>query len=219
MSAAIFTRRQLLAQGAASLGLDLSGTMLESLAAYVDLLVKWNRVYNLTAIRDPDEMLTQHLLDSLSVVNCLKVQRVLDVGSGPGLPGIVISLVRPDLRVSLLDSNQKKCAFMQQAVSELRIANAQVECCRVENLATRQSDPGVFDSITSRAFASLADFASASLRYLAPGGRLVAMKGKVPEDELHDLPDTVRLIEIRPLQVPGLTAARCAVILECISRD
>ncbi len=219
MSAAISTRRQLLAQGAASLGLDLSGTMLESLAAYIDLLVKWNRVYNLTAIRDPDEMLTQHLLDSLSVVNCLKVQRVLDVGSGPGLPGIVISLVRPDLRVSLLDSNQKKCAFMQQAVSELRIANAQVECCRVEDLATQQSDPGVFDSITSRAFASLADFASTSLPYLAPGGRLVAMKGKVPEDELRHLPDTVRLIEIRPLHVPGLTAARCAVILERISRD
>lgn len=178
--------------------------------AYLDLLAKWNRVYNLTAVRDREHMVTQHLLDSLAVVPHLPGATLLDVGSGAGLPGIPIAIAAPDRSVTLLESNQKKTAFLQQAVAELGLANARVCRERIETWHTASR----FDVIVSRAFADLATFVAAAGRLLAPGGLLAAMKGSYPQAELARLPDGFRTRLVRQLAVPGLAAARHLVLVE-----
>lgn len=193
------------------LGLELDDTQVRQLLAYLDLIAKWNKVYNLTAVRDPDEMLVQHLFDSLSAVRPLRRQtggnavRLLDVGSGGGLPGVVIAICCPEIRVDCVDTVGKKAAFIQQAAAQLTLANLRGLHDRVENLR------GPYDVICSRAFASLRDFATWSAGALAQDGVWLAMKGKRPDDELAALPSTVQVFHVEQLAVPELAAERCIV--------
>jgi 16S rRNA (guanine527-N7)-methyltransferase len=194
-------------------GLGLPADAAERLAAYVALLAKWNRTYNLTAIREPDRMVTHHVLDSLAVLPHLPSApglRLLDVGSGGGVPGIPLAIARPGWQVTMIDSNHKKCAFVRQAAIELALSNAAVVTARVEEY--RPDAP--FDVVISRAFSDLATFGETSARHLAPGGRLVAMKGVHPEEELAQLPPGLRVVATPALTVPGLDAERHLVILE-----
>ncbi len=182
------------------------------LGAFLRLLAKWNRTYNLTAIREPERMVTHHVLDALSVLPQLPSRagiRVLDVGSGPGVPGIPLALARPDWHFVLLDSSEKKTAFLQQAVIELGLPNVEVVHERSEDYAP--SAP--FDVVISRAFADLADFAAAAARHLAPDGRLYAMKGELSVDEIASVPSAHRIVATPALHVPGLDAARHLVIM------
>jgi 16S rRNA (guanine527-N7)-methyltransferase len=194
--------------GAARLGVALEEAQLGRLAAYARLLVRWNATHNLTAIRGGEEMLTHHLLDSLSIVPHLArvthgaAARVLDVGSGGGLPGIVIAVAVPQARVTLVDAVQKKCAFLTQARLELRLANVEVVHARVEALHAP-----AFDVIVCRALASLAQFVGWTRHLASPGGCWLAMKGKLPADELAALPPDV-VATVVPLSVPGLDEAR-----------
>lgn len=197
-----------LGRGIAVLGLAIPDAAQQDMLRYLGLLQKWNKVYNLTAIRDPEQMLTHHLLDSLSVVPHLWGGRWLDVGCGAGLPGLIIAIARPDSQVILLDSNSKKTSFVQQAIIELKLQNAQVFCARAEEWGRGAT----FDGIISRAFAEMADFVAATRHLLAPGGRWVAMKGHV-ERERKALPRDIRIDQTIALQVPGLTGARSLVIL------
>lgn len=197
-----------LERGAAELGLTLSEPVRQDMLHYLALLQKWNKVYNLTAIRDPKQMLTHHLLDSLSVVPHLWPGRWLDAGCGAGLPGLPMAMAMPECTVVLLDSNSKKTSFVQQAIIELKLQNAQVFCARVEEWGQGEK----FDGIISRAFAEMADFVSATRHLLAPGGRWVAMKGHV-EQELKALPGDIHIDQTVVLQVPGLTGTRSLVIL------
>jgi len=174
------------------------------------LLEKWNRVYNLTAVRDRAAMVSQHLLDSLAVLRQLEGRTLLDVGSGAGLPGIPLAIAAPELTVTLLDSNHKKAAFLQQAVAELGLANATVCRTRVEHW----HPAGRFDVVISRAFAELADFVAAAAHLLARGGVLAAMKGVYPHEEIARLPDGFRVRAVRQLSVPGLAAARHLILVE-----
>ena len=196
--------------GAAQLGLTLDDRQCERLLAYGSLILKWNKVYNLTALRDPATVMTHHLLDSLSVIAPLQrdrpgVARLLDVGSGAGLPGVVIAIMRPDVDVTCLDAVAKKTAFVQQVAAELRLRNLRGLHARVETLV------GGYDIISSRAFASLPDFYSGSMQLLAAEGVWLAMKGKVPADELEALPSGVDVFHVEQLTVPGLDAERCIV--------
>jgi len=196
--------------GAATLGVALSDTQGEQLLAYGTLMLKWNKVYNLTAVRDPAGVMTHHLLDSLAAVAPLQREwagkgRLLDVGSGGGLPGVVIAIMRPDIEVSCLDAVAKKAAFVQQVAAELELPNLRGLHARVESLA------GSYEVISSRAFASLPDFFNGSVHLLAPGGVWLAMKGKVPTDELAVLPAGVAVFHVEQLTVPGLDAERCIV--------
>jgi len=180
----------------------------ERALAYLDLIAKWNRVYNLTAIRDTDKALTHHVLDSLAVLPHLAGDRIADVGSGAGLPGIPIALARPDWRVTLIESNHKKSTFLRQVIAELEIRNAAVSGERVEAIEPGQR----FDVVISRAFADLPEFARLAGRLVAPGGVLVAMKGLYPDEELALLPVTWRVDDVIALEVPGLAAARHLVV-------
>jgi 16S rRNA (guanine527-N7)-methyltransferase len=209
--------------GLAALRLELSAAMQAKLLAYVALLKKWNATYNLTAIRDEAEMLTQHLLDSLSILPALEKlceavspggtapagRRWADIGSGAGLPGIPLAIARPDLEMSLIETVEKKSAFQRQAKIELGLANVTVVNRRVEDVAG-----GVFDAVISRAFSDLADFVRLSGHLLAPGGRLYAMKGQKPEDEIKRLPPGWALVDCIPLNVPGLDAQRHLLVIE-----
>ena len=205
--------------GAEQLGCSLSQAQAEQLLAYLSLLAKWNRVYNLTAVRDPAEMLTQHLLDSLSIVPSLqrhlsgrltgRTARVLDVGSGGGLPGVVLAVVMPQLNVTCVDTVIKKVSFIRQVALELRLANLLAVHARVEEMAA----PG-FDIVVSRAFASLADFVTLTRRQLTPGAVWLAMKGKRPDDEVVALPSGIDVFHVEHLAVPGLAAERCAVWMQ-----
>ena len=199
-----------LALGAAALGLTLDQAQRDRLARYLALLEKWNRVYNLTAIRSRERMVTHHLLDSLAIAAHVRGPRVLDVGSGAGLPGIPLAVARPELALTLLDANHKKAAFLQQAIVELALPNAAVVAARVESWDTALR----FDTIVSRAFAELAELAGASLRLLAPGGVVAAMKGVHPRAELERLPAGVRAAEVIRVAVPGLDAERHLVVME-----
>jgi 16S rRNA (guanine527-N7)-methyltransferase len=198
--------------GLSALGLDAADAMVEALLAYVDLLQKWNRLYNLTALRDPQQMLVQHLLDCLAVLPASTRQlgdmpaRVLDVGSGAGLPGVVLAMMRPDWSVCCVDAVAKKASFVQQVASELELANLQSQHARVGALSV-----GTFDLIVSRAFASLLDFTQLTRRQLAPGGCWCAMKGQVPDAEIAELPADVAVFHVEQLSVPGLDAQRCLV--------
>lgn len=197
--------------GVTALGLDLDARQEQQLLAYVALLDKWNKVYNLTAVREPEAMVTQHLLDSLAVLPHLAAAGTLvDVGAGAGLPGIPLAIARPDLRVILTDSNHKKTTFMQQACVELGLANASVVCERVERVEL----PVKADAVISRAFSDLKEFARLAGHLLAPGGRLLAMKGIYPHEELAQLPANVKVKQVIPLTVPGLEANRHLVVME-----
>lgn len=199
--------------GIDALGLALDASQRAGLERYLVLLAKWNRTYNLTAIREPSRMVTHHLLDSLAILAHLPPRaglRVLDVGSGGGLPGIPLAIARPDWHVDLVDPVHKKAAFMTQAVLELGLANAKAHALRVEQL-----DPSLpYDLIVSRAFADLATFAAAAGRHLAPGASLVAMKGVHPAEELADLGDDIVVTATPTVTVPGLDAARHLVFMQ-----
>ncbi|MCZ2174763.1 MAG: 16S rRNA (guanine(527)-N(7))-methyltransferase RsmG, partial [Burkholderiales bacterium] len=169
------------------------------------LLGKWNKVYNLTALRDEEQVISHHLLDSLAVLPQLSAaKRLADIGSGGGLPGIPLAIARPDLEVALVETSQKKSAFQQQAKIELGLANVSVHCTRVE--AWRPAEK--FDAVISRAFSDLAEFVKLSGHLLAEGGALLAMKGVHPYEEIAQLPAGWRVAEVVPLQVPGVEGAR-----------
>jgi 16S rRNA (guanine527-N7)-methyltransferase len=199
-----------LEQGIEKLDLRLPPAAEEKLLDYLALLQKWNRVYSLTAIRDASKSVSHHLLDSLAVVPHLTGQRVLDVGSGPGLPGIPVAIARPDWNVTLLDSNHKKAAFLTQAVAELNITNAEVRRERVEQWLP----PIAFEVVISRAFSELADFVRLAGHLLAPEGRLAAMKGLYPYEEIAQMPEGYRVDRVVPLAVPGVDGERHLVMIE-----
>jgi 16S rRNA (guanine527-N7)-methyltransferase len=179
------------------------------LAAYVELLVKWNRAYNLTAERDPGRIAVRHVRDSLAVLPYLHGQTVLDVGTGAGLPGLVLAIADPPRHYTLLDSNGKKTRFCEHAVGALGVANATVVQARVEGYRPGAS----FDNVVSRAFATIADFIAAAGHLCAPGGRMLAMKGAYPEAELAALPGGWRTHAVHALDVPGLDARRHLALL------
>ena len=199
-----------LSQGLAELELKLAPAASENLLAYLDLIQKWNRVYNLTAVREPARMLSQHLFDSLAIVPRLSGSSLLDVGSGAGLPGIPVAIARPRLSVTLLESNHKKAAFLRQAAIELRLDNVAVACERAEAWGTSHR----FDLVVSRALADLPEFIRLAGRFVAPGGALAAMKGIYPYDELAQLPPGWGVTEAVALKVPGLNAERHWLRLE-----
>jgi 16S rRNA (guanine527-N7)-methyltransferase len=218
-----------LTAGAVLLGLALAESQIDALLAYLELLQKWNKVYNLTAVRDPADMLTHHLLDSLAVVNPLRNRlaalaydkdgaeeaqgeprsatlcRLLDVGSGAGLPGIVIAICCPHIAVDCVDTVAKKAAFISQVAAALKLPNLRGLHSRVETLA------GPYEVVSARAFASLVDFTALSAKALGEGGVWLAMKGKHPADELAGLPKSVDVFHVEQLAVPGLDAERCIV--------
>ena len=204
-------QQQRLAEGAIALGLNLSAAQHAQLLAYLDLLAKWNKVYNLTAVRDPAEMLTHHLLDSLAVIAPLVrhtqggAARVLDVGSGGGLPGVVIAICCPEMSVACVDAVAKKAAFVQQAAGVLGLSNLRGVHARVESI----TEP--YDVITSRAFATLADFTQWSAGSLGEDGVWIALKGKHPTDEIAALPPSVAVFHVEQLTVPDLDAERCLI--------
>jgi 16S rRNA (guanine527-N7)-methyltransferase len=206
--------------GLFGLKLDLSARQVEQLLSYQELIQKWTRVYNLTAVRDAEEMLTHHLLDSLATVLPLRAQlralaasgflpppRLLDVGSGAGLPGVVLAICEPGLEVSCIDAVGKKAAFIQQVAGALQLPNLSGVHARIESLREPHA------VVCSRAFASLRDFTKWSSNALSPGGVWMALKGKSPDAELSDLPEGVEVFHVERLQVPGLDAERCIVWL------
>ena len=197
-----------LTAGLGGLSLDLDAATQRRLMDYVALIGKWNKVYNLTAVRDPEKMLTQHLLDSLAVLPHLVGRRIIDVGTGPGLPGIPLALANPALDVTLLDSNHKKTSFLRQACLELGLANTTVLCQRVETWRPVER----YDTVISRAFSELAEFANLARHLCDDNGVMLAMKGVYPHEELTRLPPTVELLRVEQLKVPGLEAERHLVV-------
>ena len=198
-----------LQRGLIALGLTLERGIQQRLLDYIGLIEKWNRVYNLTAIRKPEKMVSHHLLDSLAVAPHLHAKRLLDVGSGAGLPGIPLALANTRMHVTLLDSSHKKTAFLNQAVMELRLQNADVCADRVESWQTRNK----FDVIISRAFSDMGEFVRMTQHLLAPGGRFVAMKGLHPYEEIEKLPPDCAVLQVLPLAIPGLEGARHLVLI------
>ena len=201
---------QELASGITALGLDVPAPSLPRMLEYLALIDKWNKTYNLTAVHEQDRMLTHHLLDSLAVLPHIRGPRVLDVGSGAGLPGIPLALARPDWQFTLLDSSHKKTTFLRQAVIELGLSHVEIVCDRVENW----NAPQPFDSVVSRAFSDLPEFLALAGRLCAKNGVVIAMKGVYPHDELAQLPGNFRLDCVVPLQVPGLDAERHVAVLQ-----
>ncbi len=197
-----------LAAGLASLGLDMPAAAQQKLLAFRDLLLKWNKIYNLTALRDPQQAISHHLLDSLVILPHVGAGSLLDVGSGGGLPGIPLAIARPELAVTMVDTVQKKATFLQQAAIELGLKNVAVHHARVEEMS------GQYAQISSRAFAELALFVSLTRHLLAPGGRWLAMKGVRPDAEINALPADIQVEAVIPLTVPGLAAERHLIILK-----
>jgi 16S rRNA (guanine527-N7)-methyltransferase len=200
-----------LRRGLAELGQPLEEPAQQKLLAFLDLLAKWNKTYNLTAIRDPLQMISHHLLDSLAVLPHLPAGTLADVGSGGGLPGIPLAIAAPERRVTLNDANHKKAAFLQQAVIELKLANADVHTGRVE--AWRPASP--FACVITRGFAELAQFIGRCRHLVRKGGVLAAMKGVYPKDELDRLPAGADCRDVRRLRVPLLDAERHLVLCRC----
>jgi len=205
----------LLAEGIRDMGLDVNAAQQDQLMDYLALMFKWNSVYNLTSLRDPVQMVTHHLLDSLAAVPAFKdAVNVLDVGSGGGLPGIVLAIVRPDMKVSMIDTVHKKTAFLNQVKAELNLANVTVYTMQVQQLQASDKTGGPFDVITSRAFADLSDFVNWSSHLLAEQGRYIALKGTAPKDEQERVPQEWKVTKVEPLQVPRLGAERHLVFIE-----
>lgn len=212
--------RLVLQQACQHIGLELHSSQIDALVEYLNLLQKWNKTYNLTAIRDPQAMLKQHMLDCLAVVPPLMQrikqheidkQRILDVGSGGGLPGVVLAICLPHWQIDCVDTVGKKAAFIQQAAASLGLKNLNAIHARVENLAPTQAPYGI---ICARAFAALADFIALSQALLHPNGLFMALKGKHPNEELAQLPQLVAVLDVETIQVPNLDAARCVVWLK-----
>ncbi|EMR8694401.1 16S rRNA (guanine(527)-N(7))-methyltransferase RsmG [Neisseria gonorrhoeae] len=202
-------RKERLRAGIAAMGPDISETAQDRLLAYVDLLKKWNKTYNLTALRDEEKMIVHHLLDSLTLLPYIEgAQTMLDVGSGGGQPGIPAAVCRPDVQITLLDANTKKTAFLRQVAIELGLDNVRVVSGRVEAVSDVRADV-----VTSRAFAELADFVSWTAHLLKDGGYWAAMKGVYPQGEIGRLPQDVCVEKVQRLDVPGLDAERHIVIL------
>ena len=197
-----------LPEGLATLGIDLPDAAQQQLLAFRDLLLKWNKTYNLTALRDPTQAISHHLLDSLAILPYVNDGALLDVGSGGGLPGIPLAIARPRLSVRMVDTVQKKATFLQQAAIQLGLKNVAVDHARVEELG------GQYAQISSRAFAELKLFVELTRHLLAPGGRWLAMKGVRPDAEIAALPADVVVDRIVPLSVPGLDAERHLIILK-----
>lgn len=212
--AVVFDRAALgsvLRDGAAKLGLTLSDAQHDKLLDYLALLLKWNAVYNLTSVRDPRQMVTQHLLDAMAALPAFTgAQRVLDVGSGGGLPGVVLAIWAPLMQVHMIDTVHKKTAFLTQVKAELGLANVNVHTGRVEQLEVKQK----FDVITSRAFAELADFVNWSGHLLEEGGQMIALKGQTPTEEIARLPAGWQMQKLEPLSVPGMDAQRHLVFMK-----
>lgn len=207
--------RGTLSEGVRRLGLALTSAQLDQLLQYRTLLEKWNRVHSLTAIHGAPAVVVLHLLDSLAIVPALQPRaastagrplRLLDAGSGPGLPGLVVAIALPDVEVCCVDAAAKKAAFIRHAAAELGLHNLRAEHARVETL-----DAGPFDVVISRAFSSLADFVRLTRRQIAPAGVWLAMKGRRPRPELTGLPPDVEVFHVEPVHVPGTNAARCLV--------
>ena len=199
-----------LAAGVAELGVEVGPAAQDRLLAYLELMAKWNRVYNLTALRNPGEWVTHHLLDSLSVLPHVRGPLVVDVGSGAGLPGLALAMARPDWQLVSVEAVDKKAAFQRQVAAELALANVKVEGRRVEGVVLA----GGADTVVSRAFSSLADFVNLTRHLLKPDGQWAAMKGRLPQEEIAALPAGVRVREVIELKVPGLHAERCVVMME-----
>ena len=205
------TMEEQLARGLADLGLEVGAEARTRMLDHLRLVSKWNKVHNLTAVRDTGQMVVLHLLDSLSLLAHLEgVRRVIDVGTGPGFPGVPIAIARPQVAVTLLDSSHKKCAFLQQARTELGLANTEIVCARVEDHRPDER----FDTVVSRAFAELSDFVVQAKHLAAPGARFLAMKGVYPFDEIARVPDSHRVAQVLELKVPSLDAKRHLVVLE-----
>ena len=199
-----------LAAGLAALGVEVAVNARQGMLDYLALIGKWNKAYNLTAVREPARMLTHHLLDSLSVLPHVRGKHVLDVGSGAGLPGIPLALARPEWQVTLLDASHKKTTFLRQAIIELKLHNVDVVCERVETW----NPPHLFDTVISRAFSDLREFLVLAGRLCAKTGVVVAMKGIYPNEELAQIPDNFLLRNVVALRVPGLDAERHAALLQ-----
>lgn len=197
-----------LASGLNQLGLDLPADAQQKLLAFRDLLLKWNKTYNLTALRDPAQAISHHLLDSLAILPHVGDGPLLDVGAGGGLPGIPLAIARPPLSVSMVDTVQKKATFLQQAAIELGLKNVAVHHARVEEMR------GQYAQISSRAFAEIGLFIELTRHLLAPGGRWLAMKGVRPDDEIAALPADIVVEKVIPLHVPGLDAERHLILLK-----
>lgn len=199
--------RHRLAQGLAAMGLDLPGDVCERLIDYVELLTRWNAAYNLTAVRDPGDMVTRHLLDSLAIAPHVSGDSLADLGSGAGLPGIPLALLQPERQFTLVDSNGKKARFLREAVRALKLGHVRVFEGRVQDV------PGQFDCITARAFATLADMLDWAGRLLADGGSWLAMKGKLQDDEIAALPQGFRIEQSLALDVPGTVGERHLLVI------
>lgn len=200
-----------LAEGIAEMKLDVSAAQQDKLMDYLALMSKWNGVYNLTSLRDPMQMVTHHLLDSLAAVPAfVDASNVLDVGAGGGLPGIVLAITKPGMKVSMIDTVHKKTAFLKQVKAELELSNVTVHTMKVQDLDVSDK----FDVITSRAFADLSDFLNWSGHLLAEGGKFIALKGTAPAEEQERIPTEWRITDLQPLQVPRLGAERHLVFVE-----
>jgi len=201
--------RPALAEGLEQLAIPADDTSVDALLHYLTELERWNKTYNLTAVRDPKEMVTRHVLDSYAAQPYISGIRIIDVGTGAGLPGIPLALANPDMRFVLLDSNGKKVRFLQHVVGDLGLHNVTLVQARVADYA---ADSG-FDTVVCRAFTSLAEFVADSGHLAAPEGRLVAMKGKLPRDELNELPEGWSAEAVEPVHVPGLDAERHIIVI------
>ena len=200
-----------LAEGLSAMGVTLDAPAQAKLVAYLRLIEKWNKVHNLTAVREPEQMVVLHLLDSLAVLpHVAGAKSLLDVGAGAGLPGIPLAIARPDLAVTLLDASHKKAAFLRQAKAELALGNVEVACERVE----KWHPAAPFDVVVSRAFAELAEFVEHAKHLVAPGGAMLAMKGVHPFEEIAKVPSTHRVENVVALRVPTLDAQRHLVLLK-----
>lgn len=216
------TLAALLVQGLAGLNIDLSATQQARILQYVALLNKWNKVYNLTAVREPERMIGLHILDSLAVLPQLtqththaQAPRLLDVGTGGGLPGIALAIARIDVQVTMLDSLQKKTTFVRQAIGELSLTNAAVVCERVEQFQPVEK----FDVVISRAFAELSDFVNGAKHLLADDGRMFAMKGVNPVDEIARLPSEFEVEKVIELSVPQVEGRRHLVVIKAVHKQ
>lgn len=199
-----------LSQGLADLRLELAVGMHQCLLDYLALIRKWNKVYNLTAVREEDKMVSHHLLDCLAVIPQVSVPRIVDVGSGAGLPGIPLAIALPRSHITLLEASHKKATFLRQAVIELKLANVEVVCERAETWRSHAD----YDVVISRAFSALPEFAATAGHLCAKGGTMAAMKGVYPHEELAQLPAGIKLRDVIPVSVPGLRAQRHLVLMQ-----